>query len=99
MTVDCTDRLEAIKGDLSGIGQVTIEPDRAIICVVGDRLRFTPGVAARLFGAIEGINVNMISHGASEINVTFVIDANDAEQAVRRLHQEFFAEVDPAIFA
>ena len=99
MTLDCTDRIEAIKQDLSGIGEVTIEPAKAIVCVVGERLRFTPGVAARLFGAIDGTNVNMISHGASEINVTFVIEERDAEQVVRRLHQEFFAEVDPTVFA
>lgn len=99
MTLDNTDRLDAIKRDLSGIGEVTVEREKAIVCVVGDNLKFTPGVAARLFQAIENTNVNMISQGASEINLTFVIDENEVDRVVRRLHDEFFAEVDSEVFA
>jgi aspartate kinase len=99
MTLDNADQLEAIKRDLSGIGAVSIERDKAIVCVVGDNLKFTPGVAARLFHAIESTNVNMISQGASEINLTFVIDESDAERVVRSLHEEFFSEVDADVFA
>ncbi len=99
MTLDNTDRLEAIKQDLSGIGEVTVEREKAIVCVVGDNLKFTPGVAARLFQAIDNTNVNMISQGASEINLTFVIDESDVDRVVRRLHDVFFAEVDEDVFA
>jgi aspartate kinase len=99
MTLDNADQLEAIKRDLGGIGEVSVERDRAIVCVVGDNLKFTPGVAARLFRAIEHTNVNMISQGSSEINLTFVIDDADAERAVRSLHQEFFSEADSEVFA
>jgi aspartate kinase len=99
MTLDNTDRLDAIKSDLSGIGGVTVERDKAIICVVGDNLKFTPGVAARLFQAIESTNVNMISQGASEINLTFVIDEAEADRVVRRLHDVFLTDVDPEVFA
>jgi len=41
----------------------------------------------------------MISQGASEINLTFVIEEDDAAEVVRRLHQAFFAVVDPEVFA
>ncbi|MFY9608023.1 MAG: lysine-sensitive aspartokinase 3 [Blastocatellia bacterium] len=99
MTLDNADQLEAIKRDLGGIGEVSVERDKAIVCVVGDNLKFTSGVAARLFRAIEHTNVNMISQGASEINLTFVIDDSDAELVVRSLHQEFFSEADPEVFA
>lgn len=99
ITLDNNERLEAIRRDLETKGRVTIEEGRAIICVVGDNLKFTPGVAARLFGAIESTNVNMISQGASEINVTFVIDEADADRVVRQLHAEFFKEVDPEVFS
>lgn len=99
MTLDNTDRLEAIKSDLSGIGEVTVELHKAIVCVVGDNLKFTPGVAARLFKAIDTTNVNMISQGASEINLTFVIDESDVDRVVSRLHDEFFADVDEGVFA
>jgi len=99
ITLDAVDRLEAIERDLEGKGEVRVERDKAIVCVVGDNLKFTPGVAARLFRAIADINVNMISQGASEINVTFVIDEKDVNRVARALHEEFFAEVDPAVFA
>ena len=99
MTLDGTDNLEAIKRDLSGIGEVSIERQKAIVCVVGDNLKFKPGVAARLFRAIGDANVNMVSQGASEINLTVVIDENEVGEVVRRLHQEFFADVDPGLFA
>jgi aspartate kinase len=99
MTLDGTESLEAIKRDLSGIGEVSVEREKAIICVVGDNLKFKPGVAARLFRAIGDANVNMVSQGASEINLTVVIDESEVSAVVRRLHHEFFADVDPDIFA
>jgi aspartate kinase len=52
VTLDSIDRLDAIKADLSKIGEVTADTDKAIVCVVGDNLKFTPGVAFRLFRAI-----------------------------------------------
>ncbi|HWP44393.1 MAG TPA: lysine-sensitive aspartokinase 3 [Blastocatellia bacterium] len=98
ITLDSTERLQAITKDLGAIGEVTVEGGKAIVCVVGDNLKFTPGVAAKLFQAISQINVNMISQGASEINLTFVIDESDVEAVVTALHKVFFAEVDPDVF-
>jgi aspartokinase len=65
---------------------------------VGERLKFTPGVAARIFSSIDKINVSMISHGASAINVSFVIAGDRVEEAVTALHREFFHELDEATF-
>ena len=98
MTLDSTDRLDQLKRDLEGIGQVTVETGKAIVCVIGDNLKFTPGVAAKLFRAVETTNVNMISQGASEINLTFVIDESKVENVVRALHENFFVEADPEVF-
>ena len=55
-------------------------------------MRHIPGVAARTFSAMGGnkINVEMISQGASEINITFVVDGNDAHKAIMALHDEYF---------
>jgi aspartate kinase len=99
MTLDSTERLDLIRHDLGNSGEVRVEPGKAIVCVVGDNLKFTPGVAARLFRALGNINVNMVSQGASEINLTFVIDEAEIERAVQLLHHEFFKEVDQAVFA
>jgi aspartate kinase len=99
VTLDGTDSLDAIKGDLSRLGEVTIEREKAIVCIVGDNLKFTPGVAGRLFGAIGDANVNMISQGASEINLTFVINESEVNTVVELLHKEFFTDVDLDVFA
>jgi aspartate kinase len=99
MTLDDTNQLNAITRDLAGIGEVTVERKKAIVCVVGDNLKFTSGIAARLFEAIRKTNINMISQGASEINVSFVIDEDDVDSVVRSLHERFFSDADPAVFA
>jgi aspartate kinase len=98
ITLDDTDHLDAIVRDLAVFGEIRVEREKAIVCVVGDNLKFKPGVAARVFSAIAKTNVNMISQGASEINLTFVIDEADVENVVAALHAEFFADVDSEVF-
>ena len=77
--------------DLGGLGEVTISRDRTIVCVVGEGLRDTPGIPARIFKALASVPVEMISQGASKINLTFVIQDAHSADAVKRLHQEFFS--------
>jgi aspartate kinase len=72
---------------------------KAIVCVVGENLRETPGIAARVFGELSDIKIRMISQGASEINLTFVIEEDEVPQVIRRLHKVFFSDLDPEIFA
>jgi aspartate kinase len=98
MTLDDTRRLDAIVEDLQSLGEVSVEREAALICLVGENLKFTPGVASRIFSSLERINVSMISHGASAINVSFIVDGASVEQAVRSLHREFFSELDEETF-
>ena len=98
LTVDSSQELEAICSDLAEFGEVRVAPDMAIICTVGDEVKETPGIAARIFGALEGINVQMISQGASRINMTFLVAEETMEEAVRLLHNEFFRRPDPELF-
>jgi aspartate kinase len=65
---------------------------------VGDNIRHTPGVARRVFNALDGINIRMISQGASLLNISLVVAESDLFHAVPALHQEFFAELDPDVF-
>jgi aspartate kinase len=90
LTVEDRTRLDAVVRDLSELGEVWIETGRAIIAVVGIGMRSTPGIASRLFRAVQPANVEVISQGASAINVTFVVREEDGPGVVRRLHQEFF---------
>jgi aspartate kinase len=90
VTVDDTARLAGIQQDLEKLASVEVAPSRAIVCLVGQDLKYTAGLAVRIFRAVEKINILMISQGASRRNVSFVIEEKDVEEAVRRLHKEFF---------
>src|SRR5512146_691251 len=99
LTVDSNEAIPAIAADLQHLADVKYEGRKAIVCLVGDNIRHTSGIAAKVFTAISDINVQMISQGASEINITFVIDEDAVPEAVRRLHSVFFADPDPEVFA
>jgi aspartate kinase len=92
LSLDDDSALPAIVQELEQLGTVRVEPARAIICVVGEGLRGTPGIAARVFSTISDINVTLISQGASSINFTFAIEETRAAEAVRRLHEAFFTK-------
>jgi aspartate kinase len=98
LTIDSTQSLDAIRAELETFAEVSIENDQAIVCLVGDNIRSSPGVAGRVFGAVEHINVRMISQGASLLNISFVIAAADLPPAVESLHREFFSDPDPSAF-
>jgi aspartate kinase len=98
LTIDNDTRLPEICAELEPFTEVSIEEDRAIVCAVGDRIRETPGVAARVLGALKCINVLMISQGASRLNLGVVIASQDLNKAVSAIHREFFTERDPAVF-
>src|SRR5881227_2413377 len=90
LTLEHARALPAIVSELKSLGDVSVEPDRAIVCVVGEGLRTTPGVAARIFSTIQDINVSLISQGASRVNLTFVIEEDRVREAVQQLHAAFF---------
>ena len=98
LTLDSLSSLDAILEDLRPLGDVEITSEAALICLVGNNLKYTPGVARRAFGSLSDINVLMVSHGASNINFSFIVDEKDATTAVRRLHADFFSDVDPEVF-
>jgi aspartate kinase len=92
LTVDSEEGLDVILRDLREIGEVAVHGRKAIVCVVGEGMRHTSGLAGRIFTTIgkAGVNVEMVSEGASEINLTLVVDERDVEKSVRCLHDEFF---------
>ena len=98
LTVDSNDKLPAIADDLGKLADVKYEGQKALVCMVGEDIRGQMGISAQVFTAIKHVNVRMISQGASEINMSFMIEESDAEEAVRSLHAAFFKDPDPAIF-
>jgi aspartate kinase len=95
ITVDERAPIDLLAGDLSEFAEVSVLRDLAVLSVVGKGLRTTSGVAVRVFGALREINIVLISQGASDHNITFVVDKKDAPEALRRLHREFFEGESP----
>jgi len=98
VTVDSNEMLPEICEELGKIADVKYEGRKALVCLVGEDIRGHNGMAGQVFGAVSHINVRMISQGASEINMSFMIDEDDVEEAVRSLHQKFFANPDETVF-
>ncbi len=76
------------------IDRIWSQDDIVIIAVVGAAMRGTPGIAARVFGALgeAGINVIAIAQGSSEANISLVVAVDRADEAVRRIHEAFQLE-------
>ncbi|WP_420238845.1 lysine-sensitive aspartokinase 3 [Telmatobacter bradus] len=98
LTVDSNEKLPSIAADLSKLADVKYEGQKALICLVGEDIRGQNGMAAQVFNAVKHVNVRMISQGASEINMSFMIEESDADEAVRSLHAAFFQNPDPNVF-
>jgi aspartate kinase len=98
LTIDAPARLDQICEELRQFSEVSIDSNLAIVCLVGDNIRHTPGVARRVFSAIEAVNIRMISQGASKLNLSFVVAGEDLRRTVEALHSEFFRELDPEVF-
>jgi aspartate kinase len=98
LSVDSNERLPEICEELSKIADVKMEGSKALICMVGEDIRGHNGIAGQVFTAISHVNVRMISQGASEINMSFMIDEEDVEEAIRSLHQHFFTDPDETVF-
>lgn len=91
LTVD-TGQIADVVEDLQKFSDVKIHKDKAIVIVVGEGLKKRIGKAAGLFNILRenNIHIDMISQGASEINIGFVVDMKDADKAVKVLHKHYF---------
>jgi aspartate kinase len=98
VTIDDTRHLHDLVADLSTFAGVSFERDMAILCIVGENLGAEPTIFARVVGALDGIPLRMVSQSASRRNLTLVLREMDLPDAMRRLHDHFFARgnLEPA---
>lgn len=77
------------------VDPLIIEPDHAIIALVGDKMKSHPGISGQMFSALgrNGINIRAIAQGSSERNISAVIAYNDVKKAINVLHESFFESV------
>jgi len=90
LTVDNDKDVDKIKEDLEGVAEVNVERNKAVVCLVGEGMHNSKGVVGRVFTSLKDIRIEMISAGASEINISFIVDNKDADKVVKVLHKEFF---------
>ncbi len=90
LTLDNADSLDQIVTELSRLGDLEVEPGYAVICVVGEGLRASTGLAAKIFSTINDVNIALVSHGASSVNLTFVVKEEFVADVIKRLHSELF---------
>jgi aspartate kinase len=88
MTVENTDNLSKAKRELERLGNVSIRSNMAILSLVGRGQQHSVGLAGRMFSVLgkEGVNIEMISQGASEINISCVIEDEYADRAIKAVH-------------
>lgn len=90
LTIDSKEGFEELINELKQYGEVQTMEEVAIVSVVGRQFRVQSGIASRVFKALHDINIMVISGGASDINLNFVVSSKDADKAVCQLHAEFF---------
>jgi len=90
LTIDNTDNLDKIISELSNFAIIEKFENMAIISAIGSGIRAASGIASRFFSILKGVNISLITFGASEVNLSIVIKNDDLESAVILLHSEFF---------
>jgi aspartate kinase len=91
VTVDNPKRLDDIVHNLRSFAEVNLEPNMAIVCVVGENLRADAMLFGRAVLSLETIPLRLVSQAASRRNLTFVLRDADVPQAMHRLHDAFFS--------
>jgi aspartate kinase len=91
VTVDNPRRLNDIVDNLRSFADVKVEPDMAIVCVVGENLRGDTALFAQAVTCLEQIPLRLVSQAASRRNITFVLRDADVSAAMHQLHEQFFA--------
>jgi aspartate kinase len=93
LTLDAERDLAAVRRELSRIAAVEVKTGKAIVTIVGS-VRRSSELLRQMFEVCEkaGILVQMVSHGASKVNVSFIVDDGEAPELVLALHRHFFGE-------
>lgn len=91
LTLDNEERIADIIKELEEFSEVSLEEDKALVCVIGKDIKNTKGIATKIFESLEDFNITMISQGASLINLSFVVERKDLGSVVQALHDRFFA--------
>ncbi|WP_162055690.1 aspartate kinase [Pontibacter pamirensis] len=90
LTIDNDKFLNEIISELEAFGQVEVDKEQTIICVVGDFISTRSGSAFKIFESLEHIPVRMISYGGSKNNISLLIETRDKVEALTKLNEGIF---------
>lgn len=90
LTLDNDENINEIINELSLFSEVNVEKDKSLVCIVGNNLKYIPGIAKKVFQVLGNYNITMISQGASIVNISFVVDKECLNDVIQTLHKEFF---------
>ncbi|MCB1282177.1 MAG: aspartate kinase, partial [Salinibacterium sp.] len=92
LTVEPDAPLVELQAEIGKFADVSVAENRAIVAVVGDRLRHRQGLTRQIFEALQDLTIEMISMGASETNLSLVVASRDTERALQSLHRALIEE-------
>ncbi len=90
VTIDNPKHLEEILAEIRNFGIVEVDKEQTIVCIVGSFKQSEPGYAARIFEALSGIPIRMISYGGSEHNVSILVDSVKKKETLQALNKGLF---------
>ncbi len=90
LAIEATDKYSELHEEIDKVSKLEFSHHHALLTLVGQGLRYNPGIAAKLFNSLKQINCEMISYGGSENAISFVVSENDVETAAKNIHKEFF---------
>jgi aspartate kinase len=88
VTIDNPNRLDEIVTELKEYGRVVVDKDQTIVCIVGDMIAEEKGFAAKVFTALAGIPIRMISYGGSRHNISILIETSDKKATLQALSEK-----------
>jgi aspartate kinase len=95
LTLDAEHDLSAVKQELSRYAEVEVKKGKGIVTIIGDVQRSSE-ILHEVFGICEDakVKVQMISQGASKVNISFIVNDDEAPELVKALHNFFFTRKD-----
>lgn len=90
LTIDSDEHLKDIIEELDDFGEVTVDKDQTIICIVGNRIAEQKGLVRKIFDSLEDIPIRMISYGGSRYNISLLVETTYKKEALQALNKGIF---------
>jgi aspartate kinase len=88
--MDASENIDVAIKELSEFAQVQVEDDKAQISVIGKNIANIEGMLFDIIDSLKGYRVYMISQGATDVNISFVVDRSNLDEIVNVAHQHLF---------